>query len=82
MYGIWYDESLRKAVENCLKEFEEECDSKRHLFTLNCLPEEVLEHKLFNNARELFFHHLLLDTTTMRIIPKNNLQSDPQIKKL
>jgi hypothetical protein len=82
MYGIWYDESLKKAVENCLKEFEQECEAKKHIFSLNCLPEEVLGYKLFKNARKFFFHDFLLDATTMRVVTKDSLQPDSQIKEL
>jgi hypothetical protein len=45
-------------------------------FDLNCLPEEILSHKLFKSTKELFFYDFAFNPYSMKVEIKEANQTD------
>jgi hypothetical protein len=75
MHTIWFDHALWSKLNLQIKIFKEMSNSDKERYSLNCLPLSVLSHRLFKQARNLFFEKFVFDVETMKIEIKETMRN-------
>jgi hypothetical protein len=81
IYGIWFDKSLVMEILRHWDQFMQKNPINLSKFNLNCLPNAVLMHPLFEKVKELFFHDFVINIDTMEIEIKEDSRNKEILEK-
>jgi hypothetical protein len=62
--------------------FKNEFNSGEQGFTLNWLPEDILQHELFQQAKKKYFHRIEIDISTIQIEAKDTIDEPTEQQEL